>query len=171
MDQFAAMLSREPSLGYVYRLAKESERMLAATKALDTDKMAEILEYAHHTESPLLHYSNEAELTMIVAMVYLSARDSYRIEREDKAGIGYVDFIFYPLKADDDCIILELKAGGTPQTAIRQILERGYALKFQGRLGEHPYYTGRILAVGISYEKGKSKRHRCQIKILSRENL
>lgn len=171
MDQFAAMLSREPSLGYVYRLAKESERMLAATKALDTDKMAEILEYAHHTESPLLHYSNEAELTMIVAMVYLSARDSYRIEREDKAGIGYVDFIFYPLKADDDCIILELKAGGTPQTAIRQILERGYALKFQGRLGERPYYTGRILAVGISYEKGKSKHHRCQIKILSRENL
>lgn len=26
----------------------------------------------------------------------LAARDSYRIEREDKAGVGYVDFIFYP---------------------------------------------------------------------------
>ncbi len=25
-----------------------------------------------------------------------SARDSYRIEREDKAGEGYADFIFYP---------------------------------------------------------------------------
>ena len=38
----------------------------------------------------------ETELTAIVNLVYLSARDNYRIEREEKAGIGYVDFIFYP---------------------------------------------------------------------------
>lgn len=28
LDKFTAMLRKEPSLGYVYRLAKESERML-----------------------------------------------------------------------------------------------------------------------------------------------
>lgn len=166
MDQFADMLCKEPSLGYVYQLAKASEQMLAATKALDTEKMAKILEYAHHTESPLLNYSSEAELTMIVNMVYLSARDSYRIEREDKAGIGYVDFIFYPVRPDDDCIILELKSGHTTAEALRQIKDRGYALKFRGKLGEQPKYTGRILAVGIAYDR-KTKKHRCDIEVLT----
>jgi len=127
MDEFAFLLQKEPSLGYVYNLAKESERMLMATKAGDTEKMSEILEYAHNSESPLLYYNNEAELTMIVTLVYLSARDSYKMEREDKAGIGYVDFIFYPLRPDDDCIILELKAGHTADDALQQIKDRNYA--------------------------------------------
>ena len=60
--------------------------------------MSEILEHAHNTESPLLYYNNEAELAAVIRLVYLEARDFYRIEREDRAGIGYVDFIFYPMK-------------------------------------------------------------------------
>ena len=39
MDQFTEMLQKEPSLGYVYRLARESERMLHATLAGDTNTM------------------------------------------------------------------------------------------------------------------------------------
>lgn len=136
MDKFGDMLRKEPSLGYVYRLAKESERMLQATKAGETGTMLEILEYVHNTEVPLLSYSNEVELTMIVSLVYLSARDQYRIEREDKAGIGYVDFIFYPLKKNDDCIILELKVDHTAEEALQQIKKRKYMLKFEGYLGE-----------------------------------
>ena len=54
MDKFADMIQKEPSLGYVYRLAKESGKMLRATKAGDIQTMLEILEYAHNTESPLL---------------------------------------------------------------------------------------------------------------------
>ena len=169
MNQFADMLCKEPSLGYVYRLAKESERMLAATKALDTDTMVSILEFAHNSESPILNYNNETELTMIVNMVYLSARDSYRIEREDKAGVGFVDFIFYPYRAGDDCIILELKAGHTAQDALKQIKDRGYAMKFQGKLGEKPQFTGRILLVGIAYNKGKDKKHSCKIEVFKKE--
>ena len=49
MDQFETTLLKEPSLGYVHRLAKESDRMLLATLAGDTDTMLEILEYAHNT--------------------------------------------------------------------------------------------------------------------------
>lgn len=169
MDQFADMLQKQPSLGYIHRLAKESGRMLYATKAGDTHTMEEILEFAHNTESPLLNYNNENELTMIVNMVYLSARDYYRIEREDKAGIGYVDFIFYPIKSDDDCIILELKVNHTAEEAILQIKNRKYALKFQGTLGSNPLYTGRILAVGIAYHKD-NKKHSCNVEIL-RERL
>lgn len=165
MDKFEDMLRREPSLGYVYRLARESERMLEATIAGDTETMADILEYAHNTEVPLLHYNNETELTAVVNLVYLSARDAYRIEREDKAGIGYVDFIFYPEDKKADCIILELKIGHSPEAAIQQIKDRKYALRFQGKLGEESVYTGRILAVGISYDK-VSKKHSCKIEIL-----
>ena len=140
--------------------------MLEATKNADTRTMVEILEYAHNTESPLLSYSNEAELASIVRLVYLEARDEYQIEREDKAGTGYVDFIFYPRRKADDCIILELKVDSTAEEAIRQIKDRGYALKFQGRLGETGQYTGRILAIGIAYRK-VDKKHSCAVEVLS----
>ena len=56
------MVQREPSLGNVYRLTRQSGRMLMATKAGDTKTMTEILQFVHNTESPLQVYSNEAEL-------------------------------------------------------------------------------------------------------------
>jgi len=144
--------------------------MLAATKSGDTQTMLEILEYAHNTESPLLDYNHEIELTAIVNLVYLAARDTYRIEREEKAGIGYVDFIFYPFDRADDCIILELKVDDTPEHAISQIKERKYALRFLGQLGKGRPYTGRILAVGIAYDK-KSKKHDCKIEVLNADSI
>lgn len=166
MDKFTDMLLKEPSLGYVNRLAKESERMLKATLAGDTNTMEEILEYAHNTEIPLLSYNNESDLTAVVNLVYLSARDNYRVEREDKAGTGYVDFIFYPeTDRNADGIILELKVDHTPEDAIRQIKEKKYALRFQGRMGQRCRYTGRIIGVGISYQK-KEKKHFCKVETI-----
>ena len=103
----------------------------------------------------------------VVNLAYLSARDSYRIEREDKAGKGYVDFIFYPeTDRNADCIILELKVGFTPEEAINQIKEKQYALRFQGKIGEQSRYSGEILAVGISYNK-ETKKHSCKVEVLS----
>ncbi len=61
MDKFADMLQKNTSLGYVYRLAAASSRMLQATIQGDTKVMSEILEYAHNTESPLIYYNNETE--------------------------------------------------------------------------------------------------------------
>ena len=166
LDKFSDMLQRESSLGYVYRLARESGRMLRATLAQDTKTMEEILEKAHDTEIPLLSYKHKTELTSVVNLVYLAARDTYRVEREDKAGKGYVDFIFYPeIDKRADGIILELKVDHTPEEAIRQIKEKKYALRFQGKLGEECRYTGRILAVGISYDKTE-KKHRCKVEVL-----
>ena len=166
MDKFADMLQKEKSLGYVYQLAKESEKMLKATLTGDTKEMLRILEFAHNTEVPLLNYSNETDLTAVVNLIYLAARDSYRIEREDKAGIGYVDFIFYPeINKSADCIILELKVDRSAEEAIQQIKDRQYALRFAPKLGEKPKYMGRILAVGIAYDK-ETKAHSCKIEVL-----
>lgn len=165
MEQFRKMLMTKDSLGYVYRLAKESEKMLKATLAGDTETMSEILKFAHDTEAPVFSYNSEAELSAVVNLVYLAARDSYRVEREDKAGEGYVDFIFYPERKGADALILELKINSVPEEAIRQIKDRKYALRFKGKLGEAPKYTGRILAVGISYDK-KTKKHFCKVEVL-----
>ena len=77
-----------------------------------------------------------------------------------------MDFIFYPVvdhKADG--IILELKVNDTPQNALRQIKDKKYALKFEGKLGEPPKYQGRILGVGIGYQKAE-KIHLCEIEVL-----
>jgi hypothetical protein len=52
MDKFKELLMSKESMGYVYRLANESKKMLAATLRGDTAAMAEILEFAHNTESP-----------------------------------------------------------------------------------------------------------------------
>lgn len=167
LDKFSVMLRKEPSLGYVYCLAKASDRMLRATLEGDTETMAQILEDAHDRETPILSYNHETELTAVVNLVYLAARDTYRVEREDKAGRGYVDFIFYPeTDKTADGIILELKVDSTPDAAIQQIRDKKYALKFRGKIGEEPRYTGRILAVGISYDREK-KVHSCKIEVLS----
>lgn len=168
MDKFSEMIQREAALGYVYRLAGVSRRMLKATLDGDTDTMAEILEYAHNTETPMLSYNNETELTAVVNLVYLAARDRYRVEREDKAGTGYADFIFYPDWEGDDGIILELKIDHPPEDAIQQIKDRQYAVKFSGRMGEQKRRAGRILAVGISYDR-KTKKHQCKIEVLQGE--
>lgn len=162
MDKFDEMLQKESSLGYVYNLAKESERMLQATLNKDTCIMEEILAYAHNTETPILSYNNEVELSSIVNLVYLSARDRYRVEREDKAGLGFVDFIFYPENPADTGIILGLKVDHTAEEAIQQIIDKKYSLRFQGKLGEKAKYTGEILAVGIGYNK-KTKEHQCKV--------
>ena len=167
MLKYDELLQTEDSLGYVYRLAARSEQMLKATLAGDTDTMAEVLEYAHDTEIPVLSYNHETELAVVVNLVYLAARDRYRVEREDKAGKGFVDFIFYPLRRNDPCMILELKVDHTPEEAIHQIKEKKYISRFSGKLGELPQYTGRILAVGIGYKK-KTKQHLCAVEELQR---
>lgn len=164
-DSFAAMMKREKSLGYIYNLANESKKMLHATLTGNTQVMAEILTFAHNTESPIFSYNSEIELAAIINLVYLAARDNYRVEREDKAGEGYVDFIFYPVIKTADALILELKVDCTPEEAIQQIKDKKYFLRFKGKLGEEPKYTGKILAVGIAYDK-KTKVHSCKVEEL-----
>lgn len=195
MDEFAKTIRERENLGYINRLAVESDRMLNATRKGDTKTMEEILQFAHelslvpqgtedvgrtiaqsailhgaalpYTETPLLDYNDETELTAIVNLVYLAARDTYYVERENKAGEGYTDFIFYPEKAGDDGIILELKVDDTPEAAIAQIKDRKYMLKFQGKMAERKRHTGRVLLVGIGYEK-KKKVHRCKIEVVQK---
>ncbi|MCD7762807.1 MAG: AAA family ATPase, partial [Lachnospiraceae bacterium] len=69
MDEFAKTIRERENLGYINRLAMESDRMLRATLKGDTKTMEEILQFAHDTETPLLDYNDETELTAIVNLV------------------------------------------------------------------------------------------------------
>lgn len=78
---------------------------------------------------------------------------------------------FYPFVKNDDAIIIELKVNHTADETIQQIKDRQYALRFIGKFGEEPEYTGRILTVGIAYNKEDgNKRHECKVEVL-RERL
>lgn len=186
MDKFNELLLTKDSMGYVYNLARKSEQMLQATIAGDTKTMEGILQFAHDTESPILSYNNEVELSAVVNLCYLSARNKYRVEREDSVrrsskdvlplgktprtsnshtGKGFVDFIFYPERRSGDGIILELKVDSTPKEAIEQIKSKGYALRFKGKMNENPKFTGRVLAVGIGYSR-ETKEHWCEVEVL-----
>lgn len=159
MKQFENMLYRESDLGYIYRLAKESQKMVDATINQNTEIMSDILEYAHDSESPILEYNNEIELSSIINLVYLSARDQYDIQREDKGGKGFVDFIFYPRVPQIPGIILELKVDETPQYALNQIKDKNYIMRFKGKIAENSTCK-EVILVGISYNR-KTKKHQC----------
>ena len=60
---------------------------------------------------------------------------------------------------------MELKIDCGPEAAIAQIKERNYALCFEGKLAERPACTGRILAVGIGYDR-QTKEHSCKVEVL-----
>ena len=58
-----------------------------------------------------------------------------------------------------------MKVDRTPEEALQQIRDKKYVLKFEGKTGERMRYTGRILGVGIAYDK-KTKVHSCKIEVL-----
>lgn len=163
MQKYEEVLQRK-EMGYIAALAKRSEEMLQATLEKDIKTMESILSIMHDTEVPILNYNQEADLSALVNLVYLSARGRYRIEREDRAGKGYADFIFYPSRVGDTAIILELKVDASPEAAIHQIEDKKYALRLTNCTGTD-CSIGKILAVGISYDR-KTKTHHCAIKEL-----
>ena len=65
---------------------------------------------------------------------------------------------YIPKKYDPSpALIIELKAGGTPEEAMEQIRSRNYASSIEG-LGDDP------LLVAITYDKSdKTKPHHCLI--------
>lgn len=70
---------------------------------------------------------------------------------------------------NDDCIIIEFKVNDTAETVIKQIKDKKYDQRFLPRLGGDIKYKGRILAVGIAYDK-HTKQHECKVEVL-RERL
>ncbi|MBU3138039.1 ATP-binding protein [Clostridium gasigenes] len=160
MKEFQKAL-RDESFGYVSEIIENSRKMLKATVNGDTKTVVEILHDIHNSEIPILKYSDENSLSCVLTLAYLSARDTYRVEREEKSGKGYVDFSFHPRRKNDIPFIVELKKDHSPEVAIKQIIEKEYAQKFRDE-----YKEKKVLAVGICYNS-ETKEHSCIIEEIS----
>ena len=159
MKEFEKAL-RDESFGYVSDIIKNSKDILEATVSGDTSTVVEILHDIHNSEIPILMYNDENSLSCVITLASLSARDTYRVEREEKSGKGYADFTFHPRRRGDTAFVLELKKDSTVDNAINQIKDKEYFKKF---IQEH---EGReILAVAICYDS-KNKEHSCKIEKL-----
>ena len=141
-------------------IVTQSNAMLKATLRQDTQTMEKLLEDAHASYLSYFDYNCENALACIITLLYLCAKDMYNISCEDVAGLGRADFIFYPLNPRDTAFIIELKVDDTPEAAIQQILDKKYDVKLKP-------YTGKKLAIGISYYKDdQKKKHEVKIKEL-----
>ena len=143
MKEFEKAL-RDKSFGEVMDMVKNSEKMLKATLNKDTETMEKIIDNIHNSEIPILQYNDENSLSCVITLAYLYARNKYRIEREEKTGKGYADFMFHPRRKNDTAFILELKKDSSPEVAIKQIIEKEYSQKF---IKEN--VKNKILAVAI----------------------
>ncbi|MDE7415619.1 MAG: ATP-binding protein [Lachnospiraceae bacterium] len=150
----------DDDFGYVAELVRNSDEVLSATLEKKGDIVASYLHNIHNSELPILKYNDENSLSCVVTLAYLSARNKYRIEREEKSGKGYEDFIFHPRRKNMPGIVLELKADDTPEAAIAQIKSKEYCEKLRKENVEN------ILAVGLSYDTGR-KEHQCVIEEIS----
>ena len=142
-------------MGAISKLVLKSNEMLKATLRKDTETMERIIQEAHDINIPIIKYNDENSLACVVTLVYLSARTKYTIVREMEAGAGRADFIFYPNDKSKPAFILELKKNSTPDEALNQIKEKRYITALKD-------YTGKKLAVGISYDE-KLKKHSVKI--------
>ncbi|WP_252231329.1 AAA family ATPase [Clostridium sp. ZBS15] len=156
MKEFEKAL-RDKSFGYVSEIIANSKRMLKATVNGDIKTVEAILHDIHNSEIPILQYNDENSLSCVLTLAYLSARDTYRVEREEKTGKGYADFTFHPRRKNDIAFIVELKKDELPEVALNQIREKEYVEKIR-RENEGK----KVLAVAICYDS-KNKEHTCKI--------
>ncbi len=159
MLEFQSALE-DDNFGYVAELVKSSLDILDATLNKEADRLANYLHDIHNSEIPILQYNDENSLSCVITLAYLAARDTYRIEREEKAGKGYADFILHSLIKGEPGIIIELKNDVSAEVALKQISEKEYISKLRKEGTED------ILLVGINYNS-KMKEHECVIKHVS----
>ena len=156
MKEFEKAL-RDKSFGYVSQIIENSRNMLYATVNGDTNTVEKILHDIHNSEIPILQYNEENSLSCVLTLAYLSARDNYRIEREEKTGKGYADFTFHPRRRNDTAFIVELKKDEDVDVAINQIKSKEYIETFKKE-----NKNKKVLAVAICYNS-KEKEHKCKI--------
>ena len=135
---------------------KQSEKLLQSVLTKDAEAVAKGIEEAH-METSHIQYNDENALSYTLSLAFYSARQKYIIIRELPTGKGYADLTFLPRPGHTDlpALIVELKWNKDADTALRQIKDHRYGKALEN-------YTGRILAVGVSYDK-ETRKHECRI--------
>lgn len=138
---------------------RQSDELLEATLDEDADQVAICIDKIHQEYASVIKYNDENSLSSVLTIAYLSAMKYYfKPVRELATGRGFADFVFVPKTEylnEYPVLVVELKWNKSADAAIQQIKDRNYP---QSLL----QYTGKILLVGINYDK-KTKVHECVI--------
>lgn len=155
MGEYAATLK---VLGWseVAEALRQSDGLLKATLNMDAEQVERTLEKIHQSETSIMAYNDENALSSVITIAYYTARKSYVLARELPSGKGYADISFFPRTGvSTPAMVVELKVDKDADSAIDQIKRKEYV---EGLMA----YTGKVLLVGICYDK-KTKKHRCKI--------
>lgn len=140
-----------------------SEELLEATLDMDAEEVAAAIEDCHMKNISILKFNNENSLACVITIAYYTAKRKYMVVREMPSGRGFADLVFMPkAHVDSPAMIIELKWKKDADTAIKQIKDNNYIAGLEG-------YHGKVLLVGISYDKlkrgetDKAKKHDCVI--------
>jgi hypothetical protein len=140
----------------VARLVQNSDRLLKATLAMDSETVANVIEEAHSAATAPIFYNDEQALRSVIRFAYISCIDEFLRIEELPSGIGYADVVYLPKKGSTMPIMLvELKWNKTAEGAIAQIKNKNYPQILEG-------FGSEILLVGVNYDE-KSKKHTCVI--------
>ena len=138
---------------------QESKELLDATLNGEACKVAQEIERIHTQFASSIQYNDENSLSSVLTIGYLAAMQYYFMPiREMPTGRGFADYAFLPKPEyieEIPALLVELKWNTKAETALKQIKEKRYVDGISG-------YTGKILLVGIAYDK-KSKEHECVI--------
>lgn len=141
-----------------------SQKLLEDTLNKNQEAVAEAVEKIHEENVSILNYNDENALGFVVSLAYYSARKDYILIRELPTGKEYADLVFLPRKhVNKPALIIELKWNKKVSAAIDQIKEKHYVQAVEN-------YTGKILLVGISYDR-ESKKHQCHIEEYQKQKL
>jgi hypothetical protein len=140
----------------VLTACKASDALLKATINGDCEAVAAGIDSVHMENTSILNYNDENALACVITLAYYNAINEYTLHREQPAGKGYADIIFRPRKYSDcPAMVVELKMNQSAESALKQIKERRYVEGLPG-------YEGKILLVGVNYDK-ETKVHECVI--------
>lgn len=144
---------------------QDSENLLDATLDMDNEAVAGYIEKIHSDYASVIQYNNENALSSVLAIGYLSAIQYYfKPVRELPTGRGFADFVYIPkaeYMVEYPALLIELKWNKNTETALNQIKNRKYPEAIAN-------YTGKILLVGMNYDK-KTKEHSCVIEKFDKE--
>ena len=142
---------------------QQSDSILQAILDGDADTVARGVEAAHDENTSILSYNNENSLACVLSLALYTAKNDFIVHRELPTGKGFADLVLVPRKdVDKPAIIVALKVDRTVDAAIDQIHRKQYPAKLT-------QYTGRLLLVGISYDR-QNKTHTCKIEHITTKN-
>jgi hypothetical protein len=141
----------------VSKLLSDSRKLVESTLSLDSTSIAKAIQAAHNESTSILKYNDENSLCCVVTLAYFAANEHYIIFREIASGEGFIDMLFLPkpMHYDKPAILVEFKWDLSANGALKQVKDKHYPEKVA-------QYTGKIILVGINYDK-KTKVHTCAI--------